>query len=235
MNNVGCFKPLQGATFRVTRVDECGTPIFDECAYAVSDGQTQIEITPNTTDGQQFQQLNAAGVAIVNQQAKTILNWFDYQIIMAVKDPELFWIMTGATRFLDYTTPTAKVAGNIITADNYATGNLALEVWLGTSQEACPTPPAVAAPWYGYILLPFTEDGKLTESITIANDLITYTFAGRTRTGTPWGAGPYNVMLDAAGLPAPLPSAIPTNTHYLDLFTQLPPPEPECGCLELES
>lgn len=230
MTNVGCFKPLQGATFRVVRLDECGTPIFDECAYAVSDGQTQIEITPNTTDGQQFQQLNASGFPLVNQQARTILNWFDYQIIMAVKDPELFWLMTGADLFLDYS---GLSAGNIITESNYATGTFGLEIWLGTAQEACP--PGSPAPYFGYVLLPFTEDGKLTESLTVANDLITYTFSGRTRKGTDWGVGPFDVMLDADGNPAPLPTAIGTDTHYLDLFTQLPPPLPECGCLELVS
>jgi hypothetical protein len=230
MTNLGCFKPLQGATFRVTQLDACGAPIFDECSYAVSDGQTQIELTPNTTDGQTFQQLNAAGRPLVNQQARTILNWIDYQIIMAVKDPELFYLMTGADIFLDYG---GLSAGNVITEENYATGNLALEIWLGNAQEPCP--PGVPAPFYGYILLPFTEDGKLTESVTIANDLITFTFAGRTRKGNDWGTGPYDVMLDGSGLPAPLPTAIADDTHYLDLWTQLPPPEPECGCLELVS
>lgn len=232
MANVGCFKPLQGATFRVTQLDECGNPVYDECSYAVSDGQTQIEITPNTTDGQTFQQLNAAGVPLVNQQAKTILNWFDYTVTMAVKDPELFYLMTGADLFLDYD---GLSAGNVITEDNYAAGNFALEIWLGTAQQECPPPPAVQAPYYGYILLPWTIDGKLSDSITVANDLITYTLTGRTRKGTPWDVGPYDVMLDSGGLPAPLPSAVSSGTHYLDLFTQLPPPEPDCGCLTLVS
>jgi hypothetical protein len=189
-------------------------------------------MTPNTTDGQPFQQLNAAGQPLVNQQAKTILNWFDYEIIMAVKDPELFYLMTGADIFLDYA---GLSAGNVITEDNYATGQFALEVWLGTSQQACPPPPAVQAPFYGYILLPFTQDGKLSDAITIANDLITYTFSGRTVKGSGWGVGPYDVMLNASGVPAPLPSAISSATHYLDLITQLPPPEPDCGCLTLLS
>ena len=229
MANKACIYPLQGATFRWTELDACGSPVYDACSYAVTDGYTQIEITPNTTDGQQFQQLNAAGRPLVNQQAPTILNWFDYQIIMAVKDPELFFLMTGADIFLDYSN---LAVGNVITEDNYATGRGALEVWLGTSEEACGPG---NAPYYGYILLPFTQDGKLTESITITNDLITYTFSGRTRKGTAWGVGPYDVMLNASSVPAPLPSAIGSGTHYLDLITQLPPPEPDCGCLALTS
>jgi hypothetical protein len=232
MTNVGCFKPLQGATFRVTQLDECGNPLFNECSYAVSDGQTSIEITPNTTDGQTFQQLNAAGRPLVNQQARTILNWYDYKIIMAVNDPELFHLMTGAAIFLDYG---GLSAGTVTTSDNYATGRLALEVWLGTSDEACPPLPGIQAPYFGYILLPFTEDGRLSDAITVTNDLITYTFSGRTRIGAGWGRGPYDVMLDNGGLPAPLPATLSNQTHFLDLWTQLPPPEPDCGCLELLS
>lgn len=230
MANLGCFKPLQGATFRVTALDECGSPMYDECSYAVSDGQTQIEITPNTTEGTSFQQLNAAGESLVNQRARTVLNWFDYQIIMGVKDPELFYLMTGADRFLDYG---GKTAGNIITEENYATGEFALEIWLGTAEEECV--PGAPAPFFGYILLPWTVDGKLSDSITIANDLITYTFSGRSRKGTRWGDGPYDVMLNALNVPSPLTEPITSDTHYLDLFTQYPPPEPDCGCLQLMS
>lgn len=232
MANAVCRKPLQGATFRVTKLDECGVPAFGECGYAVSDGQTQITITPNTSDGQTFQQLNAAGVALVNQQARTIFNWMDYEIIMAVNDPELFFLMTGEDLFLDYA---GLSAGNFITPDNYATGSFALEVWLGNAQEACPPSPAVSAPYYGYILLPFTLDGRLSDAVTVTNDLITYTFAGRTRLGSGWGTGPYDVMLDAGGLPAPLSHAVSDQTHYLEIATQLPPPLPDCGCLELVS
>lgn len=229
MTNLACIKPLQAATFRWTHLDVCGIPVYDACSYAVTDGYTQIEITPNTTDGQQFQSINPAGVAIVNQQAKTILNWFDYTITMSVRDPELFYLMTGADRFLDYG---GLVAGNVITEDNYATGRGALEVWLGNAEEECGPG---NAPYYGYVLLPFTNDGKLTETITITNDLITYQFAGRTRKGNNWGVGPYDVMLNSMGAPAPLTTPLATNAHYLDIITQLPPPEPDCGCLELLS
>lgn len=227
MTNKACIYPLQSATFRVTQLDQCGAPIFGPCGYAVTDGYTQVEITPNTTDGTQFQQLNAAGRPLVNQQARTILNWFDYSIIMAVKDPELFFLMTGSDIFLDYG---GLAAGNEITSDNYATGRFALEVWLGTSEQVCGPG---NAPYYGYILLPFTVDGKLTENITAANELITFTFAGRTSKGSNWGVGPYDVMLNSLLLPAPLTTAVSTQAHYLDLITQLPPPEPDCGCLTL--
>lgn len=235
MANAGCFKPLQGATFRVTKLDECGIPDYGDCGFAVSDGQTQIEITPNIEDGDRFLQKNAAGRALVNQQSDPLLNWFDYTITMAEVDPELFNIVTGARVLKDYTTPSALSIGNAYSTSNWATGRFALEVWMGTSEEACPTPPAVQAPWYGYLLMPFSVQGMLSDSITVANDLITFTLAGRTRSGTAWGVGPYDVMLNASGLPAPLVAPLLDDDHFIDIWTQLPPPLPECGCQTLSS
>lgn len=228
MTNKACVYPLQSATFRVTELDECGNPVYDSCSYAVTDGYSQIEITANETEGQAFQQLNANGRPLVNQKARDVLNWYDFTITMAVKDPELFYLMTGADIFLDYA---GLSAGNEITETNYATGRFALEVWLGTSEEEC----TGNVPFYVYILLPFTTNGKISESITIANDFVTYTFGGRTRKGSQWGVGPFDVMLNASGVPAKLPRPVSPDAHYLDLITQLPPPEPDCGCLELNS
>jgi len=230
-----CYKPLQGATFRVTRVDDCGFPMYEECAFAVSDGQTQIEITPNEEDGDRFLQKNAAGRALVNQESIPLLNWFDFTITMAEVDPELFYLMTGSRLIDDYTTPTPFHIGNAYGTNNWAAGNFGLEVWTGTSEEACPTPPAIVAPWYGYLLLPWAINGRITDAITVGNDLITFTITGRTRSGTPWGTGPFDVMLDAAGLPAPLVDPVEDDEHFLDIWTQLPPPLPECGCQTLSS
>jgi hypothetical protein len=69
----------------------------------------------------------------------------------------------------------------------------------------------------------------------ITNDLITFTVVGRTRKGTPWGVGPYDVVRDSVGDPSPLFTAIPTDTHHLPIWTQLAPPAAECGCQALSS
>lgn len=229
MANKACVYPLQACVFRVTQLDQCGSPTYSECSYAVTDGFSQIELTPNETDGQQFQLINACGRAIVNDQAPPILNWFDYQITMGVNDPEIFYLMTGADIFLDYG---ALSAGNVVTDTNYATGRFALEIWLGTSQEVCGPG---NLPYYKYILLPFTVNGRLTETITVTNDVITFTLAGRTRKGNQWGVGPYNVQMNELLAPSPLNTPLADDAHFFDLITQMPPPEPDCGCFQLES
>lgn len=231
MTNLVCAKPLQGETLRVTRLDVCGNPEFGDCAYAVSDGFVQATLTPNTEEGERFLQRGASGRAIVNQRGAPILNWYDVSIQFQEVDPELFTIITGLSPYYD---DQDRVIGFPVTESEFATANFALEIWMGNAEEVCP-PDGAPLPFYGYNLLPWVTEGALMEDITIANDLITFTVVGRTRKGTPWGTGPYDVVIDQAEAPSPLFTSIPTDTHHLPIWTQLAPPAPECGCLSLSS
>ena len=230
MANLLCAKPLQGETIRVTRLDDCGNPEYGDCAYAVSDGFVQVVLTPNTEEGERFLQRNARGVAIVNQRSRPSLNWYDVSIQFQEVDFELFTIVTGLQPYLD---DQENVIGFPVTESDFATANFALEAWIGNAEEECL--PGDPLPFYGYNLLPWVVEGALSEDITIANDLITFTVVGRTRKGTPWGVGPYDVVRDSASDPSPLFTAIPTDTHHLPIWTQLAPPEAECGCQSLSS
>lgn len=230
MANLACFKPLQGETLRVTRLDECGNPEFGDCAFAVSDGFVQATLTPNTEEGERFLQRTANGNAIINQRGRTILNWYDVSIQFQEVDPELFTIITGLSPYYD---DQDRVIGFPVTESEFATANFALEIWMGNAEEACL--PGQPLPFYGYNLLPWVTEGALMEDITITNDLITFTVTGRTRKGTPWGEGPYDVVLDQADAASPLFTPIPNDTHHLPIWTQLAPPAPECGCQSLSS
>lgn len=229
MTNLVCAKPLQGDVLRVTRLDECGNIEYGECAYGVSDGYVQAVLTPSTEEGERFLQRNAKGNAIVNQRSRPILNWYDVSIQFQEVDPEIFTIITGLEPYMD---DQDRVIGFPVTEEHYATANFALELWMGNAEEECAEE---ALPFYGYNLLPWVVEGALAENITIANQLITFTVAGRTRKGTPWGVGPYDVVLDLNGDPSPLYTAIPTDTHHLPIWTNLAPPEAECGCQSLSS
>lgn len=231
MTNLVCAKPLQGETMRVTRLDECGNPEYGACAYAVSDGYVEATLTPNTEEGERFLQRAANGRAIVNQRSLPILNWYDVSIQFQEVDPELFTIITGLQ---PYENDQGQVIGFPVTESDFATANFALEIWMGNAEEQCP-PDGAPLPFFGYNLLPWVVEGALSEDITITNDLITFTVVGRTRKGTPWETGPYDVVLDMNGDPAPLFTAIPDDTHHLPIWTQLAPPEAECGCQSLSS
>ena len=229
MTNLLCAKPLQGSTLRVTRLDSCGNPEFGECAFAVSDGYVSATITPNTEDGERFLQRTANGNAIVNQRSKPILNWYDVSIEFQEIDPELFTLITGLDAYED---DQGNVIGFPVTEANFATANFALELWMGNAEEAC-APGSL--PYYGYNLLPWVVEGALSGDIVVTNALITFTVTGRTRKGTPWGDGPYDVVLDTNGDGSPLFTAIDTDTHHLPIWTQLAPPAASCGCQSLSS
>ncbi len=231
MTNLVCAKPLQGETLRVTRLDVCGNPEFGACAFAVSEGFVQAVLTPNSEEGERFLQRNANGTAIVNQRGRPILNWYDVSIQFQEVDPELFTIITGLQ---PYENDEGQVIGFPVTETDYATANFALEIWMGNAETDCP-PDGAPLPFFGYNLLPWVVEGALAEDITVANALITFTVNGRTRKGTAWGTGPYDVVLDTNGDPSPLFTAIPTDTHHLPIWTQLAPPAASCGCQSLSS
>jgi len=229
VTNLVCAKPLQGSTLRVTRLDVCGNPEFGECAFAVSEGFVTATITPNSEEGERFLQRTANGSAIVNQRGRPILNWYDVQIVFQEIDPELFTLITGLQPYMD---DQDRVIGFPVTESDYATANFALELWMGNAEEAC-LPGEL--PFFGYNLLPWVTEGALAEDIVVQNDLITFQVNGRTRKGTPWGVGPYDVVLDQTGTASPLFTDIPTDTHHLPIWTQLAPPEASCGCQSLSS
>lgn len=231
MANLLCAKPLQGETVRVTRLNECGEPEFGDCAFAVSDGYVQAELTPNVEDGDEFKQKNARGRFLVNQRSRPLLNWYDVSIQFQEVDVELFNIITGLPIYENDASPPEAI-GFTVTEQHFATANFGLELWMGNAEDAC-DPSGFR--FYGYSLLPWVVEGAISEAITVANDLITFTVTGRTRKGTPWGTGPYDVVRDANGDPQALFTPIPTDTHDLQIWTTLDPPEPECGCQDLAS
>lgn len=235
MANVECPKFVQSGTARVTRLDECGNPDFGNCGFAVSDGWVTIETTVNQEDPDEFKQKNAAGIFLVNQRSRPLLNWIDLNMTFQEVDFEMFEIMTGIDLITDGDSP-PLVTGFILTEENFATGNFALEMWLQTSEQPCP-PGGTQQQRYGYVLLPWVVEGAiLTEALTVTNDLITFSVTARTRKGTPWGVGPYDVRIDpVTTLASPLLSPIPTDTHLLLEDTELAPPEPMCGCQFLSS
>lgn len=230
MANVNCPVYLQGFNARVTRLDVCGEPDAGACGFAVSDGWIQAVLTPNNEDPDEFKQKNAAGVFLANQRSRPLLNWVDVSIQFQKVDFELFEMITGLPLVLNDATPTPEAMGIGMTESDYATANFALELWMGNTEQACEVG---ELPWYGYSLLPWVVEGTIGEAVTILNGLITFTVIGRTRKGTPWGIGPYNVVLDNTGAASPLFTGLPDDAHWWQLQTQLEPPEPSCGCQEL--
>lgn len=236
MTNVQCPtqpKFLQGYSVRVTQLDDCGNPEFGECAYAVSDGFIQVTLTPNIADGDEFQQKNAHGIFMTNQRSRRQLNWYDVSIQFREVDYELYAMLTGNPTIVNDASPPETI-GIGVTASDFATSNVAIELWMGQDEEPCGED---GLPWYGYDLIPWFIDGAVSEEGPVTNGMINFTLTGRSRKGTPWGVGPWDVLLSSVtGDPMPLFSPVPTDAYrWGPISTQVPPPDPTCGCKPLIS
>lgn len=226
-----CRPLVRGLRLRVTRVDpECGDLVEGECSTVVSGGFVSVAMTDNFEAPTVASQMNAAGVFCYYDETTPQLTNITSVITFCDVDPDLFEITTGSPLVVDG-------AGNAVGFDTdhttYATGNYALEIWSkvppGINDPACPPG---GLPYYGYFLLPWQKNGTFTAP-TIENGAVNFAVTSTSQRGTPWGVGPYDVMLDALGDPSPLLDPVSVANHRRFMFTQLAPPEPMCGCQPL--
>lgn len=223
-----CHNPIQGNTMRVTRLDPtgCCAPVEGDCSTVVSEGFISVAMTDNIEAPTEIKQLNAQGVYCYPPvRTPPQLNWIELTIQFCQVDPELFELVTGSPLVLD---ADGNAVGFGTDNDSYATGRFGLEVWtnLGGAQ-ACAN-----GPQYGYLLLPCVKEGTFGD-VTIENGPINFTVNAVTSGFNDWGVGPYDVVLDGAGLPSPLLSAIPTQRQRQWQLTGLTPPTATCGCQPL--
>lgn len=223
-----CHSPIQGTRMRVTRVDNCGVPVEGACSTVVSAGFISVAMTDNIEPPDEFKVKNAAGdYCYPPVRTRPLLNWIEVAIQFCQVDPELFEMVTGSPLVLDDALiPNAVGFGT--DNDTYATGRFALEVWTNLGgASACED-----GERFGYLLLPFVKEGTFGD-LTIENGPVNFTVNAVTNGFNGWGVGPYDVILDAAGNPSPLLSAIPTQRQRQWQLTELAPPAASCGCQPL--
>lgn len=216
-------KSMEGHTIRATSVDACGRVVYGESSQAVSEGFISVAWTANTSDVAEIVQENARGQRCIYRRAKTSLTGYTVTITFCEVDPELFSLITGQRVYLD---ANGDAVGFAINTDvDLGDRGFALEVWTGSppSEDGC-TNPNAAGRW-GYFLAPFLKGGLLGD-YSVENGAINFTIQGATtEDGNAWGVGPYNVMLDGAGQPAPLNTPLLAKDHKLMIWVEVAPPE----------
>lgn len=225
-----CSSFVRGRMMRVTRLDGCGRPIYGPDSVVTSKGFVTVTYTANVDDGEEVNLQNAAGERCVYEPAVPSLLGYTIEVEFCQVDPEMFAIMTGQDTYTD-------AFGNVIgfiqdTAVSILDTAFGLEVWAGSpATSGCATEGGTGN--FGYILLPFLQGGVLGD-FTIENDAVTFTISNAaTRDGSGWGVGPYDVVLGADSMPAPLNQPLTPTTHLLAIITQVAPPEAECGARPL--
>lgn len=216
------YKAVRGRRIRATRVDACGRPVYGEDSQVVSKGFISVAYTANTNDSDEINQPNAAGETCIFEPAQSSLTGYTVNIEFCEVDPELFSLVTGQEVYLDANGD--AVGFSVGTDVDLEAQGFALELWAGApAGDACADENAQGS--YGYFLAPFLKGGILGD-LTIENGAVTFTITGATtRDGNQWGSGPYNVMLNADGDPAPLITPLGTNKHLLLIWVGVAPPE----------
>jgi hypothetical protein len=226
-----CFTPVRGNAMRVTALDGCGAPVYGPDSVGVSDGFVTISFTANTDEGEEINVTNAAGRTCVREVPCPQFLGYTVEIEFCQVDPAVLAILTGQDVELD---AQGLAAGFRMNSGNSGCDRaFALEIWTGTPGERCnPDAPADAASG-GYLLLPYMQGGIFGD-FTIENAAISFTVTGAaTKTGGLWGVGPFDVILDALGAPAPLAVPIADDDHLLVRFTEVAAPDVFCGTMPL--
>jgi hypothetical protein len=218
------YSLVKGRRVRVTKLDNCGRPVYGDSSSAVTKGFISVGMTANTTESDEINVQNAAGETCVFEPAETSLTGYAVEVQFCEVDPELFAIATNQTPYEDY-------EGNIIgfaVESGVEMSSFALELWAGVAGgDACENPDAEGQ--YGYLLLPFLRGG-IVGDLTIENGAATFTITGaNTRDGANWGTGPYPVILNGSSAPSVLPTALSKKTHFLNILVDVEPPAPAVG------
>jgi PKD domain len=226
-----CFTPVRGNAMRVVALDGCGAPVYGEDSVGVSDGFVTISFTANTEEGEEISVTNAAGRTCVREVPCPQFLGYTVEIEFCKVDPAVLAILTGQDVEMDAQGLAAGFRMN--SANSGCDRAFALEIWTGTPGERCNPDAPAAASAGGYLLLPFMQGGIFGD-FTIENAAISFTVTGAaTKTGGLWGVGPFDVILDAEGNPAPLAVPIAPDDHLLVRFTEVAPPDVFCGTMPL--
>jgi len=220
-----CLKPVRGRRMRVTRLDACGRPVTGAGNQVTTSGFVTVKMSMNVETGDEITVKNASGELCISDKACDQIKWIDVEFDFCEVDPDLYTMMdpTWTTELdADGNAVGFRMASNLSCDTGYA-----VELWsdlLGT--DVCDNPDAQGA--WGYFLLPWTVGGAPGD-IEVTNDAVSFTLNGRTKTNARWGVGPYDVVMDADGAPAPLAVAIGPDVPLLFRATTVPPPDAVCG------
>lgn len=226
-----CAAPFKVPRLRATLLDSCGVPVEGDCSTVVTDGTITVEIAREYEDREDFFKKNGDGVFCVKETDPPILKWINLTMTMCNVDPHLVNFVGGEEVLEDDATP-PNVIGFRSTEGASSLVNVAIEVWTRTTGAAC----GPGETRFGYLLFPWVIEGTVGD-LTLENNAADFILTARTKSGSPWGVGPYTVQQSAAvatlGDPLPFYQVVGSLDHEEWIWTTLEPPVASCGCLAL--
>ena len=223
------YSLIRGRRMRVTRLNGCGVPVAGDESQAVTDGFVSIAFTAQTTEAEEIIITNAGGQTCARDPGSPEFNGYQLEITFCGVQPCIFEMITGQPPVTDAAGDTVGFKMN--SAVDQSQSAFALEVWAGVPGVECT---ADGGGSYGYILVPYVSSGVVGD-FTIENGAVNFVVNGAsTKDGNGWGVGPYDVVPDMGGLPAPLPEPLDSNDHLYVVWTPIAPPDVTDGCAPLD-
>jgi hypothetical protein len=203
-----CAGYIGASRMRATLVDACGRPVYGPNSQVVSSGFVSVELAPEVEDGDDYSAKNAAGELCINDRGPDNVKYIALNFEFCQVDPALYVMLNRTWKTVtDASRRTAT--GFRIGQQVSNTLGYALELWPKVTGpgagQACltgdPNDPTFQV--CGYFLLPYCIALGM-DSLTVENNPMSFKLKGKTKPGSLWGHGPYNVTRDIDGMPAPL-------------------------------
>jgi hypothetical protein len=222
------FSYIRGYALRVTKLDGCGNVVPGSLSSAVSEGIITVGISPQTEEGETIRVTNARGRVCVNDEPAPTLLGNDINATFCEVDATVFSLMTGQPLVYD---DEDNIIGFDIESDiDLDASGFGLELWTGTPTDICEPGEEQS---YGYLVVGFVKGGLLGD-LSIENGAINFQITGaKSKNGTAWGVGPYDVVKDSVGAPSPMFTPLSSKNHLRSIVTTLPPPTDVGGAVPL--
>lgn len=222
---------VRGRVARFTRLDDLGRPMYGPANQAVTKGLIDITYTPNVTEGEATSVTNFAGEQCVSAPAPcaTIDNWTVAIQFCAIDPCVVLMIYPSWIPIYD---DFGAIKGFQIVGGLSCDVGFALEVWgqvgaAGSTAQCGPGSVAGSTYWLAPRLV-----GAAPGDITISSEATSFTFNGTTTNPVGWRRGPYLVDV-VNGAPSVLRDPVDSAAQLVEFTTQVRPPEPTNGCVEL--
>lgn len=216
--------PIKAKVIRLVKLDVCGNPVTGaSSAMLVAKGFTQVQISPDYEEGQEFLTKLADGTPCVNQKDPAFLKRMGIEGHFCIMSPDAIQIMTGETEIF---TGAGTVTGTgMMFGTDPLTARYSLELWQPVAGAgACD---ASGNQYYVYWAWPNVTNGMLSD-FTFENDVFDFVISGETDgAGYLWGDGPGASTWLPAGV------SVPAGKHALFNVTTNAPPAITAGSVIL--
>lgn len=235
------FAPTYFERLRLTRVDNCGDPIYGRDTTWVVDTPVSVQVTRNMQEAETTSLTLPDGRVCRSVTRPARLLNHTIAIGLCSVDPALMVALNESN------TPVHDYLFRIVGWDETMRGGntgVAIEGWMplpsdGSSACDIPSDPGdlVGEGRWGYIGFYHVTGFIETGDVTYGTDATAFTITGTANPRSGWGTGPYPVQLNPGAPPSPGPfiTPVPGDTAKRVMNIDVAPPDVTCGPMPLSN